>query len=222
MTFDLVIFDCDGVLVDSEMLSARVLKEMLANEGLAITEDIFRSDFLGRSFAAARARIEERFSRALPDAFGELYRKQLLSEMRGKLLAMPGIQKVLASLRVPFCVATGSSPERLAVSLIETGLASYFERRSFTSSLVLNGKPAPDLMLYAAKTMNVAPEKCLVIEDSEMGVRAGHAANMTVWHFTGGSHIKGGYTLPSNILVERSVSTMTELHQMLCDEGLCV
>jgi HAD superfamily hydrolase (TIGR01509 family) len=218
---DLVIFDCDGVLVDSEMLSASVLMAMMAEAGLPITPDIFRSDFLGRSFASAARRIEERFGRPMPEDFQLNYRKRLLSRMALELKPMAGVEAVLKSMHKPFCLATSSSPPRLELSLRVSGLAPYFNGRAYTASLVENGKPAPDLCLYAAERMGVAPERCLVIEDSEMGVRAALAAEMEVWHFAGGAHIKAGYRLPAGLSVARVTHDMIELGQSFAERGLC-
>ena len=138
--YDLVIFDCDGVLVDSEMLSAGVLMGMMAEIGLPITPEVFRADFLGRSFASAKAKTEARFGRAMPQDFQLRYRSRLLQRMKGNLRAIPDVAKVLEAMSLPFCLATSSSPERLAVSLAETGLAHWFEGRRFTASEVQKGK----------------------------------------------------------------------------------
>lgn len=212
--FALVIFDCDGVLVDSEMLSASVLTAMLAEEGFAISPEIFRSDFLGRSFASASARARDRFGRPLPEDFEPRYRLRLKDRMREALQPMPGVRDMLAAIRdasIPFCLATSSSPQRLAVSLEVTGLTDHFAGCSFTATEVKAGKPAPDLFLHAAARMGAEPRGCLVIEDSEMGVRAGLSAGMTVWHFRGGAHIKAGYELPEDVTPHGSVNDMTSL-----------
>lgn len=211
----LIIFDCDGVLVDSEMLSAAVLKGMMAEAGLPITPEIFRDDFLGRSFASAAKRTEQRFGRALPPEFQLQYRERLLARMRMELQPMDGVQAMLDGLRTPYCLATSSSPPRLELSLRVTGLAHYFENRAFTASEVKNGKPAPDLCLYAAARMGVAPESCLVIEDSEMGVRSAKAAGMEVWQFAGGAHVKQGYRLPDDLVPSRVIANMAELSRAL-------
>lgn len=216
----LVIFDCDGVLVDSEMLSAGVLMACMAEEGFALSEDAFRSDFLGRSFAAAAARAHERFGRPLPDEFEGRYRDRLFAALEAELQPMAGVGAVLAAMRVPFCLATSSSPRRLALTLKAAGLAAFFAGRSFTASEVKRGKPAPDLFLHAAARMGVAPARCLVIEDSELGVRAGLAAGMPVWHFAGGCHVKAGYALPEGLAVQKVVPGMAELHGAFCDLGL--
>lgn len=216
-----VIFDCDGVLVDSEGLSASVLMGMMAEIGLPITDEIFRKDFLGRSFANAAARVLERFGRPMPDDFQMRYRDRLLRRMRQDLLPMAGVVDVLASMSVPYCLATSSSPQRLAMSLAVTGLQSYFEGRCSTASEVENGKPAPDLFLLAARRMEARPGDCLVIEDSEMGVRAAQAAGMPVWHFRGGVHVKLGYDLPDGLAADRQVADMSELHRIFVAAGIC-
>jgi HAD superfamily hydrolase (TIGR01509 family) len=211
----LVIFDCDGVLVDSEMLSAEVLMAMMAEAGLPITPEIFRSDFLGRSYASAAGRVLQRFGRPLPDDFQAGYRERLFARMRSDLLPMDGVFDVLRTLSMPFCLATSSSPERLAITLVVTGLEQYFVGRRFTASEVAHGKPAPDLFLHAAARMGVPPAECLVLEDSEMGVLAARAAGMMVWHFTGGAHFRDGYKLPRGVLPDRVICGMAELQRAL-------
>lgn len=220
MTIELVIFDCDGVLVDSEMLSAGVLMAMMTEEGFPLSEEAFRSDFLGRSFAAAALRAKERFGRALPDDFEGRYRDRLFATLEAELKPMPGVTEVLAEMRVPFCLATSSSPRRLALSLRASRLSAFFEGRCYTASEVPRGKPAPDLFLHAAAGMGVAPGNCLVIEDSELGVRAGLAAGMEVWHFAGGCHVLAGYQLPGGITPHRMVSGMPELGAAFRELGL--
>lgn len=216
-----VIFDCDGVLVDSEGLSAGVLKGMMAEIGLPITDEIFRTDFLGRSFANAAARVLQRFGRPMPDDFQMRYRERLLTHMRERLKPMDGVFAVLGSMAVPYCLATSSSPQRLAVSLQVTGLAPYFAGRCSTASEVTNGKPAPDLFLLAAARMSADPHHCLVLEDSEMGVLAARAAGMQVWHFCGGVHVKMGYALPAAAAADRAIADFAELHRVFVAAGIC-
>ncbi len=216
---DLVIFDCDGVLIDSEELSASVLSGMMAEIGLPITPEIFRSDFLGRSFASATAKAMERFGKPVPDDFQMKYRSRLLAAMRGNLQPMPGVRAVLDAMTVPFCLATSSSPQRLAVSMEETGLGPYFEGRSFTASMVTNGKPAPDLMLHAAHVMKAKPELCVVIEDSEMGLRSALNAGMQTWRFVGGSHLQVNRDLPSDVKPHLILDSMAALHNALRNIG---
>ena len=216
----LVIFDCDGVLVDSELLSAGVLTQMMMERGLPINADIFRNEFLGRSFATASKRYEQRMGVNFPADFNMEYRSRLLTQMKGNLHAMPGVESVLRAMKVLFCVATGSSPPRLAVSMSESALGLFFEGRSFTSSEVKNGKPAPDLMFHAAKQMGVAPEFCLVIEDSEMGLRAAAAAGMEVWRFVGGGHLKDCDALPADVVPQRVVDSMPALLEAFREIGI--
>jgi HAD superfamily hydrolase (TIGR01509 family) len=218
--FTHVIFDCDGVLVDSEGLSADVLMNMMAEIGLPISDDNFRTDFLGRSFASAAARVLQRFGRPVPEGFQERYRERLLARMRECLNPMEGVHRVLSALRLPSWLATSSSPQRLAVSLEVTGLAPFFEGRCSTASEVSHGKPAPDLFLLAARRMSADPAHCLVLEDSEMGVLAARAAGMTVWHFRGGVHVKGGYDLPHGLVADRQVRDMAELGRIFAQSGL--
>jgi HAD superfamily hydrolase (TIGR01509 family) len=216
-----VIFDCDGVLVDSEMLSAGVLKAMMAEHGMPLSVAMFRDLFLGRSFANGKARVKTVLNFDLPDDFENHYREKLFAELTQKLRAMPGIQDILSCLRVPYCVATGSSPKRLELSLDVAGLGKYFIGNRFTSSEVAHGKPAPDLCYYAAEKMNMPHQNCLVIEDSEMGILAAKAAGMEVWHFAGGAHIKAGYHLPENLTVAKAFVDMPSLQRALIDIGIC-
>jgi HAD superfamily hydrolase (TIGR01509 family) len=191
MAHDLIIFDCDGVLIDSEVISARQLIAELAGYGVAIDMAFVTRQFLGRSYPTVLREVRETFGVTLPDHFEADYRARLLAAFRTDLRLMPGVQAALATLTQPYCLATSSSPERLATSLSLVGLTEAFANRTFTASEVPRGKPAPDLFLHAARTMGHAPTRCLVIEDSLTGIRAGLAAGMTVWRFTGGSHLKG-------------------------------
>lgn len=217
---ELVIFDCDGVLIDSEELSAWVLSGMMAEIGMPITPQIFRSDFLGRSFASATAKATERFGKPMPDDFQMQYRSRLLAAMRGNLREMPGVKDMLDAMLVPYCLATSSSPQRLAVSMEETGLGRYFDGKSFTASMVKNGKPAPDLMFHAAATMGAAAQNCVVIEDSEMGLRSALNAQMLAWRFVGGSHLREFRDLPFDVIPHRTVDSMTALNKAFRDIGV--
>ncbi len=189
--WDLIIFDCDGVLIDSEVLSAEVLIELLAAEGIEIDIDHVRRNFLGRSFPTVARHIREELGRALDPAFEALYRARLLQRFETELKPMAGIASALERLAaqgVPVCVATSSSPPRVARSLDIVGLASALPH-VFTASQVARGKPAPDLFLFAAEKMGAAPGRSLVIEDSLPGLEAAVAAGMTAVRYTGGSHL---------------------------------
>jgi HAD superfamily hydrolase (TIGR01509 family) len=195
--FDLVIFDCDGVLIDSEIISARMLIEELGQLGVDIDLGYVARHFLGRSYPTVMAQIRQEFRLDLPGDFEDRYRDRLLEAFRRDLRIMPGVLDVLDQLAVPYCVATSSSPRRVEMSLALTGLADMFGDRVFTASQVARGKPAPDLFLLAAAQMGHPPARTLVIEDSLTGVRAALAAGMTVWRFVGGSHFKEPGTEPA-------------------------
>lgn len=186
---ELVIFDCDGVLIDSEQISAFMLIETLRDFGVTVDLAYVSKHFLGRSYPTVLKQIRAEFDIILPDSFEADYRRRLLISFEQGLKIMPGVSRVIDQLATKYCVATSSSPERVTKSLGLVGLLDRFEGNVFTASQVANGKPAPDLFLLAAANMGVTPENCLVVEDSLNGVRAALAANMKVWRFTGGSHI---------------------------------
>lgn len=188
---DLVIFDCDGVLVDSEIISARMLIAELEKYGVEVDRAYVARHFLGRSYPVVLAQIRSDFGITLPEGFEADYRARLLAAFETALKPIPGVAETIAALRVPYCLATSSSPARLERTLQIAGLEETFRGRTTTASEVARGKPAPDLFLHAAAKSGAEPARCLVIEDSLAGIRAARAAGMTVWHFTGGSHLKG-------------------------------
>lgn len=187
---DLVIFDCDGVLIDSEVISARMLVREMTARGIDIDLDYVARHFLGRSYPVVLETIQRQFGVDLPATFEADYRTRLLDAFERELVIMPGVRPVLAALKRPYCLATSSSAPRLRQSLQIVGLTGLFEGRTTTASEVRSGKPAPDLFLRAAEKMRAEPERTLVIEDSANGVAAARAAGMEVWHFIGGSHLK--------------------------------
>lgn len=186
----LVIFDCDGVLVDSEPLALRVLLRMMAEAGAVMLPEEAHDAFLGRSLASTCDILRRDFGVAVGDEALERMRRDLHAAIRRDLQAMPGIAAVLGVLGRPFCVASSSQPERIRLSLQVTGLAGFFGEAVFSASMVERGKPAPDLFLHAAERMQVAPEHCMVVEDSPAGIRAALEAGMRVVAFTGGSHAR--------------------------------
>lgn len=187
----LIIFDCDGVLIDSEVISARQLIAELKGYGVEMDMAFVSRHFLGRSYPVVLKEVRERWGVALPDRFEADYRARLLAAFERDLKVMPDVADTIRATRVPYCLATSSSPERMRRSLEITGLAPLFDGVTFTASEVARGKPAPDLFLHAAARMGANPADCVVIEDSLNGVRAGLAAGMEVWRFTGGSHLAG-------------------------------
>ncbi|MCC0063422.1 MAG: HAD family hydrolase [Defluviimonas sp.] len=188
---DLVIFDCDGVLVDSEVLSADVMIAELGALGIVIDRAYVRQHFLGRSFPTVARMIRETHATPLPDHFEALYRRSLLQRFETELQPTQGIEAILADLRPRKCVATSSSRERVNRSLSISGLARFFGGDVFTASQVRNGKPAPDLFLFAADSMASTPDRTLVIEDSLPGIAAARAAGMRVLAYAGGKHCAG-------------------------------
>lgn len=187
---DLIIFDCDGVLVDSELLSCRCLSEVLADFGFELDVEQALELFLGRSTAAIGEYYRGR-GQILPDDFLSRLKSRVLETFAGALQPIAGVGAVLSDLKTLGCVASSSDLDRVALSLEVTGLAPHFETRIYTAQMVRHGKPAPDLFLHAAEKMGAAPARTLVIEDSVSGVQAGKAAGMTVWGFIGGSHYRG-------------------------------
>jgi len=185
---DLIIFDCDGVLVDSEVLSCRCLSQVLAGYGIDLGVDQAIDLFLGRSVTAVLDHYEA-LGRSIPERFATELKTEVRAAFLSSLGSIEGVNSVLAGLQIPHCVASSSDVDRVSLSLSLTGLAPYFEQL-FTSQMVKRGKPAPDLFLYAAERMQADPRRTLVIEDSRSGVTAGKAAGMMVWGFVGGSHYR--------------------------------
>jgi HAD superfamily hydrolase (TIGR01509 family) len=184
----LVIFDCDGVLVDSEPIALRLLLSTLAAAGVALTPAEADALFLGRSLATTREIVARDFGFTVSDAALDEMRRALYAAFRAELQPIPHIAETLDALPCAYCVASSSQPERIELSLRVTGLWSRFEGRAFSATEVARGKPAPDLFLYAARRLGYAPAACLVVEDSPAGIEAAKSAGMRVVAFTGGSH----------------------------------
>ncbi|WP_407180656.1 HAD family hydrolase [Bradyrhizobium sp. STM 3562] len=184
---DLIIFDCDGVLVDSEVLSCRCLSDVLAQCGIELSEHDTLDLFLGRSTAAV---LQHYDGRLVPEDFLAALKAQVFQQFRRSLRSIPGVSGVISQLTMPFCVASSSDLDRVRLSLALTDLARYFGDRLYTAQMVARGKPAPDLFLHAAAQMQADPQRTLVVEDSVSGVSAAKAAGMMVWGFVGGSHYR--------------------------------
>jgi HAD superfamily hydrolase (TIGR01509 family) len=184
----LLIFDCDGVLVDSEVMAHQVLLDVLAPLGFTMTLEQSYKVFAGRSLKDTLVVIEQELGRPLPADILEQSRDLLFARFRVGLKPVAGVADAIVALPYPRCVASSSSPDRLHLALDVTALAPLFGANVFSATQVVNGKPAPDLFLFAAKKMNAAPRDCLVIEDSVLGVAAGRAAGMRVIGFAGASH----------------------------------
>ena len=191
--FDLVIFDCDGVLVDSEVISCRAHAETLTRHGYPITEHQVLERFLGVSDREARLIIEAELGRSLPDDFETQVKLATLQFYEGDLRAIAHIGDAIAAIDLPKCVASSGTPEKIKHGLNCAGLYQALAPHIFSATQVQRGKPAPDLFLFAAEQMRASPARCVVIEDSVPGVTGAIAAGMTVLGFHGGSHCLPGH-----------------------------
>ncbi|MEU9213606.1 HAD family hydrolase [Streptomyces sp. NPDC048415] len=188
MRYDLVIFDNDGVLVDSEPISNTLLAAYLTELGHPTSYEESLHDYMGAAMHRVHDVVEERTGQRLPADFDDVFHARVFAAFQRELEPVPGAVQVLEKLAadgVPYCVASSGSHERIRVGHRKTGLDRWFdEDRVFSSQDVGRGKPAPDLFLYAAERMGVRPQKCVVVEDSPLGVRAANAAGMDVYGFT--------------------------------------
>ena len=185
---DLVIFDCDGVLVDSELISCGTVADLLSPVDPGCDLDRALRRYLGRPARAVTDDYERFSGGPLPDGFVRDWRTRLFGEFSRTLAPIVGVREAVAAMAVAHCVASSSDEERIEFMLRRTGLWDLFENRAFSTTRVANGKPAPDLFLLAAREMGAAPARSLVVEDSVSGVTAAKAAGMTAFGFTGGSH----------------------------------
>jgi HAD superfamily hydrolase (TIGR01509 family) len=182
----LVIFDCDGVLVDSEPIAVRIDVEMLAEVGLAMSEEEVIERFVGRSPDVILAETAARLGRPVPDGWFDRGEASVRRAYATELQPVPGIAAALEAIADPVCVASSSTQENIRFKLELTGLYARFAGRIFSAVEVANGKPAPDLFLHAAERMGAEPADCVVIEDSRYGVQAARAAGMDVFGYAGG------------------------------------
>jgi len=212
----LVIFDCDGVLVDSEPLAMRVLLETLSEAGVELETEAAYEAFLGKSLASVCAILREDYGADIQDSALERMRGRLNAAIRAELRPIPGIAETLGKLARPVCVASSSQVERIRLSLEVTGLSRFFGEEIFSATMVARGKPAPDLFLHAARQMQVEPARCMVIEDSPAGVTAAREAGMGVLGFTGGSHAQA----PAHRRKLRDLAPTAVFDDMLALPGL--
>ena len=183
--FGLVIFDCDGVLVDSELITNRVFAQMLNELGIAISlEDMFER-FVGRSMPQCLEIVAKLLGRPAPQHFVEEYQTRSATALKAELKAVPDIETVLAAMRTPYCVASSGTHEKMQTTLGLTGLLPHFRGKMYSVTEVAQSKPFPDVFSYAARRQGVMPADCAVIEDTPTGVRAGVAAGMTVFGYCG-------------------------------------
>jgi HAD superfamily hydrolase (TIGR01509 family) len=191
--FDLLVFDCDGVLIDSETIVCRVEVQALAEIGYSLELERFMERFVGKAARDGRALIEAELGRKLPAGFEAETARRVAEAFARELKAVAGVDDALAAIPGRRCVASSSLPERLAYTLGLTGLAKWFGDAVFSVSMVARGKPAPDLFLHAARAMAADPARCLVIEDSAPGITAAKAAGMMALGFMGASHCRPGH-----------------------------
>jgi HAD superfamily hydrolase (TIGR01509 family) len=182
----LVIFDCDGVLVDSEPIAIRIDVEMLDEVGVSMSEAEVIERYVGRSPEVILAETEARLGRRLPDDWFDRAETRVREAYLAELAPVDGIVEALEAIDLPVCVASSSGHDSLRFKLELTGLYKRFEGRIFSAGEVENGKPAPDLFLHAAARVGVDPSGCVVVEDSRYGVEAGRAAQMNVLGYAGG------------------------------------
>jgi HAD superfamily hydrolase (TIGR01509 family) len=183
--FDLVIFDCDGVLVDSELIANRIFAALLNELGASVTLDTMFERFVGHSMADCLVIVEELLGRVPPADLVTTLRARTNAALAVELRAVDGVAAVLDSLAVPYCVASSGDHDKMRTTLGLTGLLPRFEGRLFSATEVARGKPAPDVFLYAAQRMGCAPARAAVVEDTPIGVQGAIAAGMTVFGYAG-------------------------------------
>lgn len=210
-SFDLVIFDCDGVLVDSEVLAVEVDKRILAEFGWHLSTDEVIEKFMGKSSATFTAHLEEHLGYRLPADWDATYTPWFFETFDAHLRAVDGVETALDEISALTCIASSGSHAKLRKTLGLTQLYARFEGRIFSATEVARGKPAPDLFLHAATAMGIAPERCVVIEDSKYGVRAARAAGMHAFGYAGGLTPRGWLEDEGATVF----TSMTELPQLL-------
>lgn len=188
LPFDLVILDCDGVLVDSEVISCRTLVDILSPFDPSYDLQAVMRRYLGRPSSAVVEDYERMTGRPASADFTRDWRARLFSAFESDLQGVEGVRNAVEGFAGDYCVASSSDEERIEFCLRKAGLWDLFDGRIFSTTRVRNGKPAPDLFLLAARERGVAPERCLVIEDSVSGVLAAKAAGMTAYGLAAGSH----------------------------------
>lgn len=183
----LVIFDCDGVLVDSEPIAARLTAEAVSELGWEMSPELAKAEFLGDTFTNIIRRVEERIGRRVPEDWPARSQASLLAALERELQPVPGVRSAIDALRaagVELAVGSQGSHQKMQLTLSVTGLLPFFEGRIFSASQVAHPKPAPDLFLLAANTLGVAPAQTVVVEDSTRGVKAALAAGMRILGYT--------------------------------------
>jgi HAD superfamily hydrolase (TIGR01509 family) len=219
---ELVIFDCDGVLVDSEPILNRVFAETLTEAGFRITYEEVVRQFMGKSLATCLEIIEATYGRPLPSNFVEYCKEREFAAFHQELQSTPGIAAILEQITLPRCVASNSSQRHIQLALTLTGLLPHFEGKLYSAYDVDRPKPFPDLYLHAAEQMGTDPERCVVIEDSVPGVQAGYAAGMTVFGYAPPTQEKAASRRDALLLAgaQRVFEEMAQLPTLLRETGL--
>jgi HAD superfamily hydrolase (TIGR01509 family) len=186
MRYELIIFDCDGVLVDSERIAIKIESEGLTALGWPLSHEEVIERFVGRSSAYGHAEIVAKLGSAIAESWSAEFRRQYRAALETEAVAVDGVVEALDQIDTLACVASSSDHEHLRLVLGRTGLYSRFEGRIFSATEVQNGKPAPDLFLHAAASLGVPPSACAVIEDSLPGILAAQAAGMDAYAYLGG------------------------------------
>ena len=184
--YELVVFDCDGVLVDSEPISLQLDGELFAELGMPLSRQEIIDRYVGRSPEAIQHDLEQHLGHSLPDGWLADAQARLHRRFEVELTPIDGVVAALAEIELPVCVASSSGHAALRLKLGLTGLLDRFDGRIFSAQDVSRGKPAPDLFLHAARTLGAAPARCVVVEDSRYGVQAARAAGMDCLGYHGG------------------------------------
>ena len=213
MAFKAILFDCDGVLVQSEKIGSTLEIDMLEALGCDVDHQVLHQTLYGRTQQEAFDYFRQQWGSKIPPNFEQEFFQNLDQRFKEQLRPMPGVENVVAFLELPKAVVTNSTQERLTFVLSKTGLIDYFVGKMFTLDQVTQGKPAPDLYLLAAETLGVAAKECLVVEDSIVGVQSAVAAGMTVLGFIGGDHTFDGHD--ASLRAAGATDVITEFPKLL-------
>ena len=211
MRYELIIFDCDGVLVDSERIAIKIESEGLSALGWPLTQDEIIERFVGRSSAYGHSQIVAKLGSTVAESWSADFWRRYRAALEADVVAVDGVVEALDRIETLTCVASSSDHEHLRLVLGRTGLYARFEGRIFSATEVANGKPEPDLFLHAAATLGVAPSSCAVIEDSAPGILAAQAAGMAAYAYLGGVTPADRLLLPGVI----PVTDMRDLPDLL-------
>ena len=202
-----IIFDCDGVLVDSEPIGNQVLVDMANGYGADIDLDYAFKHFKGGSIYTCRDKIQALVNQPLSQDFIAEYRRRSYNAFKEQIQPVEGVKEVIESLSIPFCVASSGPTEKIHLNLELTGLLPYFEDNIFSCYTIEKWKPEPDVFIWAAKTMGFKPEDCVVIEDSLTGIQAAKAGGFDVFGFTAHDY--------NNELVAEATTTFNSMEKLL-------